>query len=106
MTSSDLIVVTPWMVFGAVLAAVCIRLAWRSRTSRSSSRWFRAFGYRPQRSARHSPDQAGSGGVAPGRCGRGDVPAAPLDPSAGQDPPGRTQTQETTCAQNNAPIQQ
>lgn len=75
MTSSDLIVVTPWMVFGAVLAAVCIRLAWKTRAPR-------------------------------GRCGRGDVPAAPLDPPASQDPPGHTQTQETTCAQNNASIQQ
>jgi hypothetical protein len=73
MTTSDLIVVTPWIVFGAVLAAVCIRLAWRTRAPR-------------------------------GRCGRGDVPAAPLPPSAGQDAPG-PQTQETRCPQNNAPAQ-
>ena len=96
MTSDDLIVVTPWIVFGAILAAVCIRLIRRPRASRR----------RPERSARRSPDLAGSGGVEPGRCGRGDVPAAPLDPPASQDPPGHTQTQETTCAQNNASIQQ
>lgn len=77
MTSSDLIVVTPWIVFGAVLAAVCIRLAWRTRAPR-------------------------------GRCGRGDVPAAPFPPPAGQDSPGPPgpQTQETRCPQNNAPAQQ
>lgn len=80
MTSSDLIVITPWIVFGAALAAVCIRLAWRTRAPR-------------------------------GRCGRGDVPAAPLPPPADQDAPGPPgplgpQTQETRCPQNNTPAQQ
>jgi hypothetical protein len=96
MTSDDLIVVTPWIVFGAILVAVCVRLIRRPRASRR----------RPERSARRSPDPAGSGGVEPGRCGRGDVPAVPLRPPAGQETPGRPQTQETRCPQNNAAARQ
>jgi hypothetical protein len=96
MTRNDLIVATPWIVFGAVLAVVFIRLTRRSRAARRP----------PERSARRPPDQAGSGGAEPGRCGRGDVPAAPLHSSAGQETPGRLQIRETTCSKNNTPAQQ
>ena len=37
MTEIDLIAVTPWLLFGVVLAAVCFRLA-RSRRASSRSR--------------------------------------------------------------------
>ena len=96
MTTTDLIIATPWIVFGAVLAVVCIRLTRRPRPSR----------HRPRRSARRSPDLADSGGVEPGRCGRGSVPAVPLRSSAGQDTPGSSHIQETTCPQNDTAAQQ
>ena len=75
MTGNDLIVVAPWIIFGAGLSVVWIRLLQSRRASR----------HQPERSPPPVPDPAGSGGAEPGRCGRGDVPAAPRRASAGQE---------------------
>jgi hypothetical protein len=96
MTRNDLIVITPWIVFGAALAVVCIRLTCRSRT----------VGRPPERPARCASGLAGSGGAEPGRCGRDHVPAVPLDSSADRETPGRTEIRGTTCAQNSTPAEQ
>ena len=60
MTGSDLIVEVPWIIFGAAMLAICIRLL-RSRPARRQ----------PEPAPLPSPDPAGSGGAARGQCGRG-----------------------------------
>ena len=60
MSGSDLIVQAPWIIFGAAVLAICIRLL-RSRPAPRQ----------PERAPLHSSDPAGSGGAAHGRCGRG-----------------------------------
>jgi hypothetical protein len=92
MTGNDLIVAAPWIIFGAALLAVCIRLL-RSR---------RAAGQQPGRPDPPSPDPAGSGGPAPGRRGgRDGGPAAPPPVSADRETTGRPYTQEAQCAEKN-----
>lgn len=92
MTGNDLIVAAPWIIFGAALSSVCIRLL-RSR---------RAAGQQPGRSPPPSPDPAGSGGAAPGRRrSRDRGPATPPPASAGRETTGRPYTQEAQCAEKN-----
>ena len=67
MTGNDLIVMAPWTIFGAGLSALWSRLLRARHTTR----------HQAERSPRSYTDPAGSGGAAPGRRGRGSVPAAP-----------------------------
>ena len=67
MTGNDLIVMAPWIIFGAGLSALWSRLLHARHTTR----------HQAERSPRSYTDPAGSGGAAPGRRGRGSVPAAP-----------------------------
>ena len=67
MTGNDLIEMAPWIIFGAGLSALWSRLLHARHTTR----------HQAERSPRSYTDPAGSGGAAPGRRGRGSVPAAP-----------------------------
>ena len=91
MTGNDLIVAAPWIIFGAGLSVVWIRLL----RSRQASR------HQPEGPPPPFPDPAGSGGAEPGQCGRGDVPAAPRPTSPGQETISRPYTQEAQCSEKN-----
>ena len=78
MSGSDLIVEAPWIIFGAAVLAICIRLL-RARPARRQ----------PERAPLSSSDPAGSGEAAPGQCGPGShCPGR----AAQADEPGRHET--------------
>lgn len=78
MSGSDLIVEAPWIIFGAAVLAICIRLL-RARPAR----------HQPERAPLSSSDPADSGGAAHGQCGRGShCPGR----AARADEPGRHET--------------
>jgi len=79
MTGNDLIVAAPWIIFGAGLSAVWIRLLRARHATR----------YRPERSPPPSPDPGGSGRAAPQRA------------PAGQETISRSYTQEAQCSKKN-----
>jgi hypothetical protein len=68
MSGSDLIVEAPWIIFGAAVLAICIRLL-RSRPARRQ----------PEPAPLPSSDPDGSSEAAPGQCAARAVivPAAP-----------------------------
>jgi hypothetical protein len=91
MTGNDLIVAAPWIIFGAGLSAVWIRLL-RAR---------HASGHRPGRSLSPFPGPGGSGGAEPGRCGRAmALPHRGARRSAGKRP-APPDPQEGQCAEKN-----
>ena len=78
MSGNDLIVEAPWIIFGAAVLAICIRLL-RARSARCQ----------PERAPLSSSDPADSGGAAHGQCGRGsNCPGR----AAQADEPGRHET--------------
>ena len=79
MSGSDLIVEAPWIIFGAAVLAICIRLL-RSRPARRQ----------PEPAPLSSSDPADSGGAAPGQCGRGSDCPGRAAPQAHE--PGRHET--------------
>jgi hypothetical protein len=91
MTGNDLIVAAPWLIFGAGLSAICTRLL----RSRNATR------RQPSRPPPPSPDPADSGGAAPGRGGRGNVPAPPRRAPASEETISRPYPQEAQCPEKN-----
>lgn len=85
MTGNNLIVAAPWIIFGAGLSLVWIRLL----RSRHASR------HQPERSPPPVPDPDGSGGGEPGRRA-----------SAGQETISRSYTQEAQCSSKNTEARQ
>ena len=79
MSGSDLIVEAPWIIFGAAVLAICIRLL-RSRPARRQ----------PEPAPLSSSDPAGSGGAAHGQCGRASHCPGRTAPQAHE--PGRHET--------------
>ena len=91
MTGNDLIVAAPWIIFGAGLSAVWIRLLRARHASR----------HRPGRSPLPFPGPGRSGGAEPRPRGR--VMSRPhrrARGSAGKRPPS-PYTQEGQCAEKN-----
>jgi hypothetical protein len=79
MSGSDLIVEAPWIIFGAAVLAICIRLL-RSRPARRQ----------PEPAPLPSSDLDGSGGAARGQCGPGSHCPGRAGPQAHE--PGRHET--------------
>ena len=79
MSGSDLIVEAPWIIFGAAVLAICIRLL-RARPARRQ----------PEPAPLPSSDPDGSSEAAPGQCGPGSHCPGRTAPQAHE--PGRHET--------------
>jgi hypothetical protein len=77
MTGNDLIGMAPWIIFGAGLSALWSRLLPHGTPLEPVAPARHTTRHQAERSPRSYTDPAGSGGAAPGRRGRGSVPAAP-----------------------------
>ncbi|MDQ2813370.1 MAG: hypothetical protein M3Z75_16255 [Actinomycetota bacterium] len=93
MTGSDLIMMAPWIIFGAGLAVVCIRLLQSRRPSRTH----------PGRPASSHPGPAGPGNSPPeARCGRDiTIPAAPRPAAGGRRATSHSDRKEARCPDKN-----